>query len=80
MSQTKDDNKIFLPDIIGGGYGDYWNSKKRYIVVKGSRASKKSKTTALWFVYNLMKYPTANLLCVRKTERTLLNSLPQQIQ
>ncbi len=74
------ENKINLPEIIGGGYGEYWRTKKRYVVVKGSRASKKSKTTALWFVYNLMKYKTANLLCVRKTERTLLNSCYSDIQ
>ncbi len=77
---SKNENRIYLPDIIGGGYKEYWESKKRYVVVKGSRASKKSKTTALWFVFNLMKYPSANLLCVRKTERTLLNSCYSDIQ
>ena len=43
-------------------------------VCKGSRASKKSKTTALWYIYNLMKYPNSNLLVVRKTYSTLKNS------
>ena len=67
-------NKIYLPDIVGKGYKEYWNCKKRYRVCKGSRASKKSKTTALWFIYNLMKYKNANLLVVRKTYRTLKDS------
>ena len=43
-------------------------------MVKGSRASKKSKTTALWFIYNLMLLPGSNLLVVRKTYRTLKDS------
>ena len=67
-------NKIYLPDIVGKGYKEYWNCKKRYRVCKGSRASKKSKTTALWYIYNIMKYKNANLLVVRKTYRTLKDS------
>ena len=67
-------NKIFLPDVIGKGYKKFWNFKGRYRVVKGSRASKKSKTTALWFIYNMMKYKGANTLVVRKTYRTLKDS------
>ncbi len=65
---------IYMPDVIGSGYGKFWRFKGRYRVVKGSRASKKSKTTALWFIYNMMKYKKANLLVVRKTYRTLKNS------
>ena len=74
------ENKINLPDIIGGGYGEFWRSRKRYVVVKGSRASKKSKTSALWIVFNMMKFPNANTLCVRKTERTLLHSCYSDIE
>lgn len=64
----------YLPDVIGKGYKRFWNFRGRYRVVKGSRASKKSKTTALWYIYHLMKYPEANLLVVRKTFRTLKDS------
>ena len=67
-------NKIYLPDIVGKGYKAYWNFKGRFRVCKGSRASKKSKTTALWYIYNLMKYPNSNLLVIRKTYSTLKNS------
>lgn len=67
-------NKIYLPDVVGKGYKEFWNCKKRYRVCKGSRASKKSKTTALWFIYNIMKYKNANVLVVRKTYRTLKDS------
>lgn len=67
-------NKIYLPDVVGKGYKKFWDFKGRYRVCKGSRASKKSKTTALWFIYNIMKYKNANLLVVRKTYRTLKDS------
>ena len=66
--------QIYLPDLVGGGYGDFWRFRGRYRVCKGSRASKKSKTAALWFIYSMMKYPGANLLVVRKIFRTLKDS------
>lgn len=66
--------EVNLPKIIGKGYKKYWNWKGRYRVVKGSRASKKSKTTALWYITNIIKYPEANLLVVRKTYRTIKDS------
>lgn len=66
--------KINLPQIVGKGYKSFWNFKGRYKIVKGSRASKKSKTTALWIIYNMMKYKNANTLVVRKVFRTLKDS------
>ena len=71
---------INLPEIVGGSYGTFWRFKGRYVVCKGSRASKKSKTTALWHIYNMMKYPEANTLVVRKTERTLKDSCYADLQ
>lgn len=67
-------NKIKLKEVVGKGYGTYWNFKGRYRVVKGSRASKKSKTTALWYIVNIIKHPKSNLLVIRKTYRTLKDS------
>lgn len=66
--------KISLKKAVGQGYNRFWHFKGRYRVVKGSRASKKSKTTALWYITNMMKYPGANTLVVRKTFRTLKDS------
>ncbi len=66
--------KVKLPELVGKGYKDFWNFKGRYRVCKGSRGSKKSKTTALFFIYSMMKYPEANLLVVRKVYRTLKDS------
>lgn len=67
-------NAIYLPDIVGRGYGTFWNFKGRYRVCKGSRASKKSKTTALNLICRMMEYPQANTMVVRKVFRTLKDS------
>lgn len=72
--RTKTAKQISLPAVVGKGYGTFWRFKGRYRVCKGSRASKKSKTTALNNITRLMEYPQANLLCVRKTYRTLKDS------
>lgn len=66
--------KYNLAEIVGKGYKTIWNFRGRYLVNKGSRASKKSKTHALRFIYNIMKYPDSNLLVIRKTYRTLKDS------
>lgn len=70
------DDAKSMRDFVGGGYDDFWAFKGRYRVVKGSRASKKSKTTALWYMAQLSKekYREANLLVVRRTFRTLKDS------
>ena len=67
-------NRIWLPEVVGKGYATFWNYKGRYRVCKGSRASKKSKTTALNFITRMMEYPEANLLVVRKVYRTIKDS------
>ena len=65
---------IRLPEVVGKGYSTFWNFKGRYRVCKGSRASKKSKTTALNIIKRMMQYPQANTLIVRKVYRTLKDS------
>lgn len=66
--------RIYLPDVVGGGYGGFWRFRGRYRVVKGSRRSKKSKTMALWTIVKMMEYPGANMLVVRRVFRTLKDS------
>ena len=61
--------------IIGHNYGDFVNTKKRYRVCKGSRGSKKSKTTALDMIRKLKQYPESNGLCVRRYGNTLRDSV-----
>ena len=66
--------ELSMQKFVGKGYADFWNFTGRYVAVKGSRASKKSKTTALWIVSHLIEYPEANAIYIRKTERTLKDS------
>mgnify|MGYP000974920213 FL=1 len=72
--------KVYLPDIIGKGYGTFWRFKGRYKVVKGSRASKKSSTQSLKVIVEIMENPAINWLVVRKTERTLRDSCFAQLK
>ena len=65
---------ISLKKVVGKKYNRFWHFKGRYRIVKGSRASKKSKSAALWFITNMMKYPDANTLVIRKTFRTIKDS------
>lgn len=65
---------MYLPAIVGKGYATFWKFQGRYRICKGSRASKKSKTTALWLIYKMMEHADANTLVVRKTYRTLKDS------
>lgn len=79
MTETKN-----LFDIVGKGYNRFWHTTKRYRVVKGSRGSKKSCTTSLWYIYNIMKYYhefglKPNLLVVRRYQTTNWNSTRAQL-
>ena len=72
--------KINLKDKVGRGYATFWNFKGRYRVCKGGRGSKKSTTTAMWIIYNMMKMPLANTLVVRQTFNTHLDSTWVQLK
>src|SRR5699024_55237 len=63
-------SRLRLTDIIGKGYNEFWNSKNFYRVVKGSRGSKKSKTTALNIIYRTMCYDWMNTLVIRRYSYT----------
>lgn len=69
MKQTSQ-IKVNLPKIVGKGYGQFWRSKNFYRVVKGGRGSKKSKTTALYYIVAILKHNWANLLVVRRFSNT----------
>ncbi|NMS90594.1 PBSX family phage terminase large subunit [Clostridioides difficile] len=72
--------KVNIAKLVGKGYKDYWRFKGRYRVCKGSRASKKSKTTALYYITKLMQHPQANLLVVRKVFGTLRDSCYKELK
>src|SRR5690625_959436 len=63
-------SRVSMQEIIGKGYAEFWHSKNFYRVVKGSRGSKKSKTTALNIIYRTMKYDWMNTLVVRRYSYT----------
>lgn len=73
-------NSVYLPDIVGKGYGHFWRSEKRYRVLKGGKGSKKSTTTALNLIYRMMKYPQANTLVVRQVMDTHRTSTFAQLK
>lgn len=62
--------KIDWEKTVGKGYGRFWSSRVPYRVLKGGKGSKKSKTTALNFIYRIMKYPESNLLVIRQVMDT----------
>ena len=66
--------ELSMQRIIGKGYAEAWNFQGRYVAIKGSRASKKSKTVALWVISHIVQYHEANAIYIRKTERTLKDS------
>lgn len=71
---------VSLKTIVGGGYKEFWRFKGRYRVVKGGRGSKKSTTTALWIIHNMMKYKLANTLVIRKVHDTHKDSTYAQLK
>lgn len=79
MKTKLEPKNVYLPDVVGKGYGTFWNFKGRYRVCKGSRASKKSTTTALNLITRMMEYPESNLLVVRKIGRTIHDSCFNQL-
>jgi len=73
-------SEIKMSEIVGKGYEKFWNCKKRYRVLKGGKASKKSTTTALNFIFRLMKEPKSNLLVVRQVMNTHRDSTFAQLK
>ena len=73
-------SEIKMSEIVGGGYDEFWNCKKRYRVLKGGKGSKKSATTALNFIFRLMKEKDSNLLVVRQVMNTHRDSTFAQLK
>lgn len=76
------DKHVSIAATVGGGYREFWNCKKRYRVLKGGKASKKSTTTALWIIANMMKpeYREANVLVIRRVMNTHRSSTFAELQ
>ena len=80
MKKKLKSDVYYLPNIVGRGYGSFWRDKRRYRVLKGGKGSKKSATTALNFIYRIMKYPKSNLLVVRAVFNTHRDSTFAQLK
>lgn len=72
--------RVNLAETVGGGYKEFWNFKGRYLICKGGRGSKKSCTTALRIIYNMMKYPLANTVVIRRYFNTHRDSTFAQLK
>ncbi|BBI32030.1 putative terminase, large subunit - phage associated [Cohnella abietis] len=73
-------SEISLQQVVGKGYKSFWNFKGRYRVIKGGRGSKKSVTTALSIITNMMEFPLSNTLVIRKTFNTHKDSTWAQLK
>lgn len=72
--------RVDISEIVGRGYRSFWECRKRYRVLKGGKASKKSATTSLWYIYHMMQFPESNLLVVRNVFNTLHDSCYAQLK
>ena len=75
---------VSIKKIIGKGYNRFWHCTKRYRVVKGSRGSKKSCTTAIWYIAKMMEYYAKyglkpHVLVIRRFYNTHKNSTRAQL-
>ncbi len=70
---------VSLRGIVGGGYDEFFRSQQRYVVVKGSRASKKSTSAALKIIVRMMQFPLSNTLVIRQTAESLKDSCYAQL-
>ena len=71
--------KVTTSGSVGKGYDVFWNCESRYRVLKGGKASKKSTTTAINFIYRLMRFKDSNLLVVRQVMNTHRDSTFAQL-
>lgn len=66
--------KVSMEELVGKEYKKVMLCKKRYLILKGSRASKKSKNIALRWIMLLYEFEKANLLVIRKYSSLLKQS------
>ena len=72
--------KINIAEAVGKGYATFWKDEHFFRVLKGGRGSKKSKTMALWSIYNIMKQPESNMVVVRQVLNTHRDSTFAELQ
>lgn len=75
MMRMSDAPTTMMSDLIFPAYRKAWKSRKQNLVIGGSKGSGKSKFAALWIIRNMMKYPDANTLVIRKVFGTCRDSV-----
>ena len=80
LQQAAPKNIVRLQNIVGKGYKNFWETKKRYRISLGGRGSKKSTTAALWYIVNMMKFEGSNTLVVRKVYKDHKDSTYAQLK
>lgn len=63
--------KVDVSKLIAPAFYKAFLCTKRFVAMKGSRGSGKSKFCAIKMIYNIMKYPLSHGLCVRRYFNTL---------
>lgn len=73
---------IRISEMFSPVYYEPWTSKKRFIVIKGSKGSGKSVWAARWIVYNMMKYRDLmpSTLVIRKTRESIKDSIYAELK
>lgn len=66
--------RLTQEQLVGREYKKILQCKKRYLVIKGSRASKKSKNIAIRWIELMYEFPESNLLVARKYAALLKQS------
>lgn len=66
--------RLDFPNLVDEAYYKLFNSKARYIAVKGARASGKSTAGGFKVVHDIIKYPWLNWLVIRQYQTTQKDS------
>lgn len=66
---------VSLKRAVGKGYGDVLACKKPYMIIRGGKGSKKTRTIALMLIARIMEYDYSNALVVRKSYNSLRDTV-----
>ena len=80
FKQKQKEKRRLFREAVGGGYDSFLESKKRYRVLKGGRASKKSVTASLEAIHRIEMNPLANMVVIRKVANTNKDSTWAQLK
>lgn len=79
---SEDAPQMRLSEMFDKAYYEPWATKKKNVVIKGSKGSGKSKWAALWIIYNMMKYRDLmpSTLVVRKFKESIKDSIYAELK